>query len=168
MAASQKQVHKMADYVAKFYDAEVRPPRGGWSVVIHGREFSGFSENDVKTAIKSWQINNGTFVSDHDIIEKIWAIWISREPDRQVRDFPKIGTSIVNLARAAGRVITAAVEGKPIVSPQSEVARKRSICDSCTLLDVSKGVEDARCSYCSCSLAYKLSLETERCPVGKF
>lgn len=158
----------MENYVAKFYDSETRPPRGGWSVAIEGRDFSGGSENDVRSKIKQWRMNNGTFTSDNAIVAEIWAVWVAREPERQLRHFPNFATSIVNAARAAGRVVVAVATGKPIAVAQSELARRKAICDCCTLLDLSQGADNPRCAHCTCPLNYKLALTTERCPIGKF
>ena len=156
----------MADFVAKFYDSEQRPPRGGWSVSISGMAFSGFSESQVREAVKSWRVNNGTFVSDHEIMREIWEIWRKNEPERETRDFPGIGTSIANFTRAMGRVAKAIVSGNSVVQAQTEKERRESICNSCTFLDLSDG--EPRCGHCTCPLKYKLALTTERCPIGKF
>ena len=157
---------KMADFIAKFYDSEQRPPRGGWRVEIDRIEFAGHSESQVRELVKKWRMNNSTFVSDHETMREIWEIWRRNEPARETRDFPGIGTSIANFTRAMTRAVKAVATGQPVVQQQSERQRREAICNSCTFLDLSQG--EARCGHCTCPLKFKLALTTERCPIGKF
>lgn len=78
----------MSKPVPRFFDSDVRPPRGGWSAVIEGNTFpesgSAGSEGDTLMAVKAWRQNNGTYTSDGDIMRELWDYWRSREPERAV------------------------------------------------------------------------------------
>lgn len=72
----------MADSIAKFHDAQVRPPRGGWAFPIGGQLVEKHSEADILEAAKAYRKNNGTYVSDEAITREMWAYWCSRQPER--------------------------------------------------------------------------------------
>lgn len=67
---------------SKFFDAHIRPPRGGWYYVVGGRDFQGYNESDLVAAIKKWRVNNGTYAGDDAIVAEIWDYFGRREPER--------------------------------------------------------------------------------------
>lgn len=68
--------------IVKFYDAHVRPPRGGWNFMIGGELVQKHSEADIIDEVKRYRRNNGTFTSEDDISRELWAYWCSRQPER--------------------------------------------------------------------------------------
>lgn len=66
----------------RFFDASVRPPRGGWLFVVGGVQFEAYSEGDLVGEVAKWRRNNGTYVSDTSIEHEIWDYLCRREPDR--------------------------------------------------------------------------------------
>jgi hypothetical protein len=55
-------------------------------------------------------------------------------------------------------------QGNPINSDQSEIEKRKSICNSCEFF-----ISDSqRCSKCGCNMAVKTYLKASVCPVGKW
>jgi hypothetical protein len=77
----------MSATVSKFYDQDMRPPRGGWGCFIAGRTFECLSETDAFDQVKRWRGNNQTYTNDFDIWNELWAYWRGRQPDRQTKNF---------------------------------------------------------------------------------
>jgi len=70
----------------------------------------------------------------------------------------------LHAAEAAKRVATAFAQGEPIlVSRQTEVLREAA-CKQCPRRDPAAN----QCLECSCFLALKVQLATEKCPLGKW
>lgn len=66
----------------RFFDAHVRPPRGGWSFPFKGEVLTGYSESEIVDQIARVQRNNASFVSEAAISEELWAYYCRREPER--------------------------------------------------------------------------------------
>lgn len=72
----------MSETIAKFYDRNERPPRGGWIAVVDGREYQAKSESDLADRIRlDWQ-NNGRPFRMADIYAAMWAWFRKMEPTR--------------------------------------------------------------------------------------
>lgn len=82
MPLSRQPPKTVPDSIVKFFDVEIKPPRGGWTFPIGGRNVTGYSENEIFTAFKKWQVNNGQFVSDDAVTRAMWQFWCAREPQR--------------------------------------------------------------------------------------
>lgn len=68
--------------IVKFYDRDVKPPKGGWHYVVNGQRIEGHSEGEVIGRIKQVRVNNGTYVSDKAIEAELWDYLCSRQPER--------------------------------------------------------------------------------------
>jgi hypothetical protein len=68
--------------MTRFFDAHIRPPKGGWSFPIGGTLVTRYSENDITDEIRKWRQNNGTYTSDAAITEELWAYYCARDPGR--------------------------------------------------------------------------------------
>lgn len=157
----------MADSIAKFFDIDVKPPRGGFRVVIEGREFAGNSESEVFNEVKRWRQNNDTFTSDTDVERAIWDYWRANEPNRHTsRRMPSFSRMAVNAAKAVVRTAVAAVTGQEVVAPKTQAEQRLAICRACPRMVIQDSVE--RCSACGCYLNYKTALSQEKCPLGKW
>lgn len=66
----------------RFYDAQVRPPRGGWAYPVAGELVTAYSESELVDKIRKWEQNNGVFTTEADIQERLWEFFCDREPDR--------------------------------------------------------------------------------------
>jgi hypothetical protein len=99
---------------------------------------------------------------------ELWQARMLRDAGAEVppAQYPSAGRMAINLARAAGRIVTAAVQGEPIRVPAEVLEQRRSICLPCEAngLRESGGI---KCTRCGCS-GIKLTLATEECPVGKW
>lgn len=74
---------QVADSIAKFFDRQIKPPRGGWHFPLPGgNTLERHSEADVLSELKRWRKNNGTFVSDVDLERELWTYYCNREPAR--------------------------------------------------------------------------------------
>jgi hypothetical protein len=55
-------------------------------------------------------------------------------------------------------------QGNPINSDQSEIEKRKSICNSCEFF-----ISDSqKCSKCGCNMAIKTYLKASVCPIGKW
>jgi len=72
----------VADSTVKFFDAHVRPPRGGWTFTIAGRKVEKHSESEVISELRKWRQNNNTYVDDESLSREVWGYYCSREPER--------------------------------------------------------------------------------------
>jgi hypothetical protein len=55
-------------------------------------------------------------------------------------------------------------QGNPINSDQSEIEKRKNICNSCEFF-----ISDSqRCSKCGCNMAVKTYLKASVCPIGKW
>lgn len=68
--------------MTRFFDASIRPPRGGWSFPLNGELVTGYSESELIDIVRKWKINNGVFTSEGAIQEEIWEYFCGREPER--------------------------------------------------------------------------------------
>ena len=68
--------------MTKFFDAHIRPPKGGWNYPLNGELITAYGEGELIEHIAKWQRNNGQFVSEDAIRELIWDYFCRREPDR--------------------------------------------------------------------------------------
>lgn len=101
--------------IGPFFDAHIRPPRGGWNYTYQGELIQGYSESDIVEKITRIQRNNATFTTSQAIRDEIWKYFCSREPTRcgmatppaPLPDAPA-GVSLVS------REITPVVQGPPI------------------------------------------------------
>lgn len=83
MPSGTKAIDQVADSIAKFYDRQIKPPRGGWHFPLpRGVLIEKHSESDVIGEVKRWRKNNGTFVSDLDVEREVWNYYCNREPKR--------------------------------------------------------------------------------------
>lgn len=76
--------------------------------------------------------------------------------------------SVVNAAKAAGRVIGAIVTGKPVLVTPVEQAARLKVCVGCDQFEIATGKRPARCADCGCFVKAKATLATESCPRGKW
>lgn len=149
--------------IIKFFDADVRPPRGGWHCVVEGVEFHGTSEDDVVQQVSQWRLNNGTFEGAAAVQAELWKKWCENEPTRCI-GYPSTMKMAKDLVKTAKRVVTAAVEGKPIVAKKPERKSRMEICRSCEFYHAA----DNRCRQCGCLLAAKTVLAEAKCPIGRW
>lgn len=73
-------------------------------------------------------------------------------------DFPPLAQQAANLAGAVGRFIASGMA----TTTTEERARRLAICEGCEFF-VGK-----RCQKCGCSLAAKVAMASEHCPIGKW
>lgn len=98
--------------IVKFFDVEIKPPRGGWNFPIGGETVLARSEGEIFDALKAWQKNNSTFVSDEATLREMWDYWCQRESTRcgmLPSDFKETAQ-----ARMVPRAITKELQGPPI------------------------------------------------------
>lgn len=157
---------EVADSIAKFFDVDQRPPRGGWGIVIDGVPFDGNSESEIFNKVKVWRANNRTLESESAIIEEIWRIYREREPGRHCIQMamPSFVQRAVNFAGAVRRTIGAIVTGAPVLAGGTEEQRRQTICSVCQFFDPAT----AHCLQCGCPTASKTALAQEHCPIGKW
>lgn len=82
----------------------------------------------------------------------------------QKKEMPPLPTQAKNAVAAAGRVISSVVKGVPVKAPDEVVKMREDICQGCEFLDKVRN----RCSKCGCWYKTKISLASERCPIGKW
>lgn len=99
------------EMIPKFFNAGVKPPKGGWSFIINGNQFSGSSESEVAGKLKKWRQNNLTFVSDLDIERELWAYWCNRQPERCYQRAEKTAPALGSVKPAE---LTKEIQGPPI------------------------------------------------------
>lgn len=68
--------------MTRFFDAHVRPPRGGWNFPISGQLVSAHSESEILGILRKFRKNNGTYRDDAALSEELWSYYCQREPDR--------------------------------------------------------------------------------------
>jgi hypothetical protein len=73
-----------------------------------------------------------------------------------------IGQQAYNVAGAIGRVAAAALTGQQVRVDDETLAARRATCETCDHL---KG---PKCDLCGCYYSVKITLATERCPIGKW
>lgn len=95
----------MADSIAKFHDAHIRPPRGGWTFAGITR----YSETELVEAIAKLRSNNGGDADPDRIAAEIWAEFCGREPERC-----GILPGAVRAAAIVPREVTKELQGPPI------------------------------------------------------
>ena len=66
--------------------------------------------------------------------------------------------------KAAARVVKSTVARRPLGVSQSMVDLRTKICRGCEFFDPQFG----QCKACSCIIALKAQLATEKCPKGKW
>lgn len=72
----------MPEPIAKFYNRETKPPRGGWKIVVDGVELLGWSEGELLEALARHRKRLGTFVSMLDCEREMWVHFCRREAKR--------------------------------------------------------------------------------------
>lgn len=83
MPSGGKALLQVANSIAKFWDRNIRPPKGGWHYNLPGNvTLEKHSESEIFEAVKKWRKNNGTFTSDIDIERELWTYYCNREPKR--------------------------------------------------------------------------------------
>lgn len=82
MPLSRQPPKKVSDSIVRFFDVEIKPPRGGWAFPVGGTTVSRYSESEILTEVRKWRKNNGTFVSDDALLREMWQYWCAREPQR--------------------------------------------------------------------------------------
>lgn len=83
------------------------------------------------------------------------------EPDPPKLEYPSLFDQAMNLARAAGGVVSAVVHGEPIGVSQEEQHRRLAICHECEFWDPNQG----RCSKCGCFGTWATWVESHHCPL---
>jgi Family of unknown function (DUF6171) len=73
-----------------------------------------------------------------------------------------IGQQAANVTGALGRAFTAVVHGQKVLVDEKTLAARRATCQGCDHL---KG---PKCELCGCYYSVKITLATERCPIGKW
>jgi len=78
----------------------------------------------------------------------------------------------MNATRAAGRIIVATVQGKPVLVASAVFAARLAICRECPKVHVHSDGVSLRCNACGCWLNgkhfAKASLATETCPLNRW
>jgi hypothetical protein len=83
MPSGGKVSPQVADSIAKFWDRQIKPPKGGWHYNLSGNvTLERHSEAEIHAAVKQWRQNNQTFASDLDIERELWVYYCNREPKR--------------------------------------------------------------------------------------
>jgi hypothetical protein len=77
---------------------------------------------------------------------------------------PPLKTQVVNAASAASRVISNIINRHSIKAPDDIIASRKEVCNGCEFLDNTRD----RCSKCGCYYKMKITLRSERCPIGKW
>lgn len=104
----------MADSIAKFYDRQIKPPRGGWHFPLSGgNTLSRHSESDILAELKRWRKQNGTFVSDLDLERELWNYYCSREPAR-CRATTADAQKVASVSVSGPVEVTKEMQGPPI------------------------------------------------------
>lgn len=67
---------------ARFHNAHVIPPKGGWHYVLDGHRFDAYSEDDLVQEIRKYQRNNGVYKGEDAIVEALWRYLCRQEPNR--------------------------------------------------------------------------------------
>jgi len=80
------------------------------------------------------------------------------------KNMPSLLQQAKNLTSAVGRATQAVARGEKFLVSKRVKARRQKICDGCEFYDI----DASRCAKCGCGTAYKLSMATEECPVGKW
>jgi hypothetical protein len=75
---------------------------------------------------------------------------------------PPVTEQILNLTQAVGRAFKALVTGEQVVADEATRKARIEICESCDQLS------DTRCAKCGCYTAKKITLQTEKCPIGNW
>lgn len=77
---------------------------------------------------------------------------------------PSLATTIASAAGAASRVVSAAIQGKPIQASDELYQQRMAICRECPEYDSAS----IRCKKCTCYLQVKARLQSEagQCPKG--
>lgn len=75
---------------------------------------------------------------------------------------PPTSRIISNAASAARRITVAALTGQPIAATPEQIADRQTICSTCPDL------QNGRCLRCGCYYRTKITLATEKCPIGKW
>lgn len=86
------------------------------------------------------------------------------KPKPKKLEMPPTSIQASNAIKAASRIVANVFQGKPIMATNEVVTSRKAICDACEFLDKTRN----RCSKCGCAYARKISLNTERCPIGKW
>jgi len=92
-----------------------------------------------------------------DTIKRESKAWPKKAPE----SYPNIFKQAANLAEAAGRLVSAWWQGKPIGRSADEIARILMICAGCEHYDHAQN----RCKKCGCFSKFKSRLQTEHCPL---
>jgi hypothetical protein len=77
-------------------------------------------------------------------------------------EFPGIGQQLANAAGAVSRVVGAVMTGQAVMVDDATKQSRMATCQACSELI------DGKCRLCGCGYMGKLSLETEKCPLGKW
>lgn len=81
----------------------------------------------------------------------------------RVQPMPPVRQQAANAAGALGRVVAAAVAGKPLTRTEEERnAIQATHCAPCKHYDGAR----KRCTLCGCWVRWKTRLATEHCPIG--
>lgn len=68
--------------VVKFFDIDIRPPRGGWAYTYKGVPHSAHSEGELIESILALERNNGRQTPREEIEREIWTKYCANEPTR--------------------------------------------------------------------------------------
>ncbi len=79
---------------------------------------------------------------------------------------PSLARQAANLAGAVGRVAAAAAKGEAVTVPPAIQEARLAVCLACEF-NTARETGGVRCAKCGCG-RLKLSLSTERCPIGKW
>ena len=78
--------------------------------------------------------------------------------------FPTYTQMAKNLGNDIVKTVQNVVAGGGITSEESEVNRRKSICNSCEFFNPS----EERCTKCGCYVAVKVYVKVSNCPLGKW
>lgn len=76
--------------------------------------------------------------------------------------FPSIGKQVKNLAFSFTNVVSEAFKTGKVIASKELIQTRMAKCNSCEFR------YSDRCSECGCVLAYKVGLQAEKCPRGKW
>ncbi len=96
-----------------------------------------------------------------DAVEFADALALKSKASEAPAPYPSWLTMAGNVASAAGRAISGAVQGERVARSVEEQGRCLVICQSCDQWDLARG----RCRVCGCIGRWKTRLATEHCPL---
>ena len=77
---------------------------------------------------------------------------------------PSVGGQIKSASSAVSKFVKSGLS----ITPQDELDKRLSLCQTCEWWDSEALGKTGRCKKCGCSTWAKLRMATEKCPLGKW